>query len=178
MDVDAIDLNDMYNVNDVNVAANMFQCKLLEIVDLHAPFKKLKVWDHAPPWINTEYLLHVDSREFWSRKFKKSPSQLNLDMKTQAIRNAHQLKLELRSYFKDALDSCRGVTKNTWWAIKQFWRYKCKTSGITNINGQITDTAKATEINNLFANIASEFDRKIPVVTEKLPEFLSSPPVL
>ena len=91
----------MGNPNDI---AKDFTEKFNIAMDKHAPINQLKIWEFAPDWLNTDYLGHVDEREFWCKQFDQNPSILNLHRKEEAIERTKQLKDELqRSYFNEEL---------------------------------------------------------------------------
>ena len=165
--MESIDWNLLYGSTDVNIAAEIFQAELLQTVDKHVPFCKLKVHENAPPWLNMDYLFAVDTREYWSHKFKLVPNEYNFNMKIWAAQACHRLKNKLKeSYFSNALEQARGYSAKTWRIIKKFWPYKKKTTNINSINGETSDLGKASEINNFFANVALNLERDMPVVHE------------
>ena len=53
-DIDEIVWDDIYNCCNVSVCTQMFQDRLLKLLDIHAPWWMLKLRNNAPPWINME----------------------------------------------------------------------------------------------------------------------------
>ena len=78
---------------------------LSEVCTKHAPYTKLKLRDFAPPWLNTEYLSLVDTREYWFNKLKKSSTDYHLEHNLEAIENCKQLTCELQDiYFTENIN--------------------------------------------------------------------------
>ena len=103
------------------MCAHLLRINILEICDKYAPFKLLKLREHALPWLNTEYLSAVDCREHWCRKFRKNPTEYHLGQKNWAIENAKSLKTELKqSYFQEKIESAQEDSKKLWKSIKEF----------------------------------------------------------
>ena len=97
---------------DVDIAATLF-CKMLNVViDKHAPFTKVKLYDNAPRWFTLDYLSHVNEREFLMRKHKKCPCNVHLAQFIEAKTRTKQLRISLqKSYFEEALNSANSVKK-------------------------------------------------------------------
>ncbi len=161
-DVENADWDILYECTDVNVAANILCSTLVKIIDKHAPFTKLKLRDYAPPWLNTEFLGLVDTREFWSNKYKKNPNEYNLMQREIAKVNAKELKEQLQqSYFEDQIDQSNGDSKKLWKIIKEFWPTKPKGSHINKINEHTIDIDKANELNTHFSTIGIKLSKQI-----------------
>ena len=161
-DVEKIDWSSIYNCSDVNVCAHLFRFYLLEVCDRHAPYRMLKLREFAPPWLNTSYLDAIDSREHWSRKFRKSPTEYHLIRKTEAINYAKTLKIELqKSYFEDKIQNNWGDSKNLWKSIKEFWPNKSKHNNIVKINKHTDKQEMANAMNNHFTSIGPKLAEKI-----------------
>ena len=62
-DIDKVNLEEMCQLHDVNVAPIFFLDKFMEVGDRHAPLVRLKMRLHPPDWINGDYLAHTDERE-------------------------------------------------------------------------------------------------------------------
>ena len=107
--------HDIYNCDwdsiltcfDPDAAVELFNKTFLLIVDKHAPYKRFKMRDNAPGWMNGDMLAHINEREYWSRKFKKSGDANHLALKINAKFRTCQLKLSLQSdYFDQRLQNC------------------------------------------------------------------------
>ena len=155
-----------------NEIAQEFTTSFNKVMELHAPIKRLKICEHAPDWLNTDYLAHIDEREYWGKQFDKNPSDLNLRMKNQSIERTKQIKLELqRTYFNDELLKCGNDAKKKWKLIKMFWPHLNKSTHIENIIGKTTNTDMATEINEFFSKVGSNLASKIIPLSENNVEY-------
>ena len=97
---------------DPKRAATSSTTLLNGIVEKYAPTICLKIREHAPGWLNGDFLAHVDEREFWGKKYNKCPCQFHLDKKLDSFQRTPNLKLELqKSFFKNAMDACGGDSK-------------------------------------------------------------------
>ena len=111
-DVTNVECDNILEIMDPNEIARKFTTRFNSVMDRHAPTKCLKIREHAPDWLNTDYLAHIDEREYWGKQFDKSPTEFNLTMKMQSIERNKQLKLDLhRSYFNDELLRCGNDAK-------------------------------------------------------------------
>ena len=62
-DVANIDWANTLELLNPNEIAKDFTQKFNKVMDHHAPLKRLKIREHAPDWLNTDYLAHIDERE-------------------------------------------------------------------------------------------------------------------
>ena len=62
----------IYRCTDVNIAAGLFRLMLLEVVDQHAVMRTLKLYDFAPPWMDTDVLNHANEGELWFQQYKRN----------------------------------------------------------------------------------------------------------
>ena len=113
-----IDWESLYTCGDVNVCAHLFRMQLIEVCDKHAPYRLLKLQEHAPPWLNTSYLDAADNREHWSRKCNKNPNEIHLQKKFESIDFAKNLQ---KSYFEEQIQNSMGDSKQLWKSINEFW---------------------------------------------------------
>ena len=108
-EIEQVDWDIICAIDDPNMAADLFRLMLLDIVNRHAPYRKLKLRENAPAWLNTDYLSHVDEREFWARKCRKNPTDYNLTMKFDAIKRTQALRDSLKKIlFPRIIAKCRG----------------------------------------------------------------------
>ncbi len=163
-EIEQVDWDIICAIDDPNMAADLFRLMLLDIVNRHAPYRKLKLRENAPAWLNTDYLSHVDEREFWAKKCRKSPSDFNFSMKIDAIKRTQTFRDSLkRSYFQESLLNAEGDMKKTWQAIKKFWQGKSKKTDITELQNCTTNTEMANCPNKLFVEIGPKLADNIPV---------------
>ena len=83
---------------DPNDIAQEFTTLFNLVMERHALIKRLKIREHAPDWLNTDYLAHVDERECWGKQFDMNPNAHNQRMKDESIERTKQLKLELKGH--------------------------------------------------------------------------------
>ena len=113
--INSIDWSNILAIDDPSTAAETFTTMFSDILDLHAPFKSVKLRLCAPPWINTDYLAHIDEREFLSKRYKKFPRPENLALKKDASYRTNKLKYSIqRSYFQEAVQ-CNKNDMNAMW---------------------------------------------------------------
>ena len=83
-DIDEYNWDEIVMCNDVNTAVELFNREFIKLVNKHVPFKRLKMLDNAPGWLNGDMLAHINEREHWSKKFKKFQTDWHLDEKLSA----------------------------------------------------------------------------------------------
>ena len=151
---------------------------LIEVCDKHAPYRLLKLHEHAPPWLNTSYLDAVDNREHWCRKFNKRPTEHHLLKKLEAIEFAKTLKVELqKSYFEDQINNSMGDSKYRWKSIKEFRPGNKKSTTVTKIHEYTADKDKATALNTHFSTVGSKLAEKIEAGSNHLDYMTSHAPI-
>ncbi len=102
--IDRTDWSSITHSQDANVAARLFHETFMSVADIHAPIKMINVKESAPAWMSGDYLAHVDERKFLSKCYRKSPTDLNLQLKTESINRTKTLAESLqRSFFQEAL---------------------------------------------------------------------------
>ena len=164
-------LND--NALDVNAKFNRLLSSLDELVNTHAPLKKLTKRDikfRNKPWINCKIQKMMRIRDRLLRKLKKNNSQplINLYKK---FRNRVSVSLSesKASYFYDYFQKNSNNMKQLWSGIKSVINIK-KSSNVNVINklkdsdGNITsDPAVIANIfNKFFVNVSHDITKNIP----------------
>ncbi len=114
-DIDDIDWSPVLTEPCVETATNCFLTTLNTVVDRHAPMKMMKMRNHAPGWLNTDYLAHTEERAYKSKMFDNNPTAENLEAKLESIERTANLRRNLQNtFFRDALYNCQGDSKQKW----------------------------------------------------------------
>ena len=67
-DIDQANWEEVLVLQAANDVASMWMSNFMSVVDMHAPFRRLKLRLFAPDWFNSDYLSHIDKREYWCKK--------------------------------------------------------------------------------------------------------------
>ena len=161
-----VDWSPIYIHNDVNAATELFTRMLLNVIDRHAPFKKLKCKANLPKWITGDFLSAVDEKEHRCNIYSRRPTVENAARKRRAIRLVKQMKRVLKKgHIEEALTECQGDPKQTWKVIKSLWPGKSKSTAIKCINDSNDPQVIANMLNTHFTNAGSNIGRHIePIV--------------
>ena len=155
-DVASLDFGDIYMCRDVDYAANLLTSKLLEVLNIHAPWIIFQERKHFTPWITLETLELMQERDSVKSE-ARSLSNLNsndsqkLWEKYRKLRNKvnNRIKWEENNYKKEKIDKCNGCPSKFWSVAKGFMNWA--SSGppsqleVTKHN-QITLCTKAADI--------------------------------
>ena len=89
----------IYIINSVDKTKFLYN----EVLDSHAPIKRIRVRGDQLPWITPEIKLHISRRCQLYRAFRKNPSAENWDaFKTQRNKVTSLKRKALRGYFVSA----------------------------------------------------------------------------
>ena len=72
-DVANLDWCDLYNCNDVDMAAEIFTNKFRFVLNIHAPWIKFQQKQHYKPWITQDTKLLMKTRDYWKQVAKDLP---------------------------------------------------------------------------------------------------------
>ena len=53
----------LYTFDNINNATEFFTKTLLDVINIHAPFKRIKCRSAQPKWINSDFLSLIDEKE-------------------------------------------------------------------------------------------------------------------
>ena len=161
-DIASIDWLILYQIDDVDAAADMLTNLLLNVIDRHAPFKKIRCRNNQPKWVTGDFLSAIDEKEHFCNVFSRRPTQFNEARMRRAIRIVKQMKRALkRGYIEEALLACKGDPKKTWRVIKSLWPGKTKSADIKKIN-DLTNTAEIADcLNDHFAVAGVKVNRSV-----------------
>ncbi len=162
-DIDSVDWLKLYVIENVIKAAELFASKILNVVDIHVPFIRFKLWDHGPAWLNYDILSHIDERKYHSRNFNQCPCHEHLVLKIESKIRKDNLKTQVQhTYIIGSLNKCGTNAKKKWQLIREFWPSSKKSTKIEQIGEATDDEGKANTINEFFPNIGKKLAADIP----------------
>lgn len=85
-DLNNIDWNCIFSALTVNDKLNIFNSLLIELFDIHAPLRPVKIKHLPAPWLTQEIKLLMAKRNTAKSKYKKNPTNVNLQ-KYKILRN-------------------------------------------------------------------------------------------
>ena len=77
-DIETADWSTTLTATNVDEAVDSFQCTMLRILDIYAPFKKIKCRVKNAPLVSSKYYSYIDLREHRSAIYKRRPTVENL----------------------------------------------------------------------------------------------------
>ncbi len=111
-------------ISETNVdnAAENFMNIILPIVDLHASYKTINSREKGADWSTADFLSLIDDREFRTKCFDQSPTDLNAYLKKEAMKEVNRAKRNLqRNYINEHL-LCHPCMFSCGWTIHTFPR--------------------------------------------------------
>ena len=146
----------LYMITDLDACTEYFTNVLRMIIDIHAPYKKIKCRSNQPKWVTEDFLSLIDEKEHLCHIYNKNRTQYNAARKREAERRVKQMKRVLKKeYIDKALIECQGDSKKTWKAIKNLWPGKNKTTNITKI-GDVSSPIEMANALNVHFSTAGE----------------------
>ncbi len=153
---------DVYSCADPNIAAKLLTNKILNIADIHAPYKQIKVKNEQARWVTGEFLSQIDEKNHRCNIYKRRPTVENALRRRDAIRRVAKMKRILkRTYIKESLEQYQGNAKKTWQVICELWPNKDKSTTINTINGERDSRKIANALNDHFTSIGPKLSEKI-----------------
>ncbi len=148
-DVRLTDWSEVYNGQNVNESTDLFNCKFVELINQHMPFKRKIVYCERAPWVNNELLSLIDRREHMAREHRIRPNAQTKCARDEAAKSVVKLNIALkRSYIARELERHKNDPKKLWRAIRAIWpNSKNKNTPIHCINGE-TDPAVISNMLN------------------------------
>ncbi len=168
---------------DVNLIFESFHDKLSNIINMHAPLRKLskkEIRIEAKPWItngirvsiakkNKLYELYIKSKnDYYFSKFKTYRNKLK-----------HLISISKKNFYNKYFANNKYNIKNTWKGIKQLITLKNQPYSVPNLlrvdNLNLTNSKLiADAFNNYFSNIGSNIANTIPTVDISFEKFLNN----
>ncbi len=152
----------LYCINDINDGVNFFNHTLKSVMNIHAPFKRIKSHTNQAQWVTGEFLSLVDTKHHFCNVYRRRPTVHNAIRRREAIARVKYMKKALkRDYVREALHNCEGDSKRTWRMIKSLWPTKSKQTTIHMLNNLTNETEIANELNSHFCNIGPTLSKSI-----------------
>ena len=129
-DVASIDFTDVYCCTDVDDAAALLTAKLVDVLNIHAPWIIFQQRKHFVPWLTPETIKLMEERDQYKDQAKAlamsdgeevSPEQAGLWEKYKKLRNSinNRLKQEEIRYKKGKVIECQDCPSKTWGLAKK-----------------------------------------------------------
>ena len=169
------------NSLDVNHNYNKFQDHFLRCLDKHAPLKKLskrKEKMKRKPWINTEILRSIRTRDKYYKKFIKTKCQ-EWEVKYKTCRNKinHLIRSSKRNYYSNYFENFKNNSKKIWSGIREIINKNSKSSSpniCLEIEGKLITCQKkvADNFNTFYTNVALNLVNKMQKSTKHFSDYL------
>ncbi len=168
------DWSDVCMEADANIAWHNFAKRLSDILEIHAPYRKMRISDSLPKWVTAEYMSACDERDHHFKIYCRNKTEANHNRMKRSRNYATNLKKALkRDYFRKSINENRGNSKNLWNSINEaFGKKKAASAPITKIGDSTDPLQMAERMNDYFSTIAdelaSQFPDEPPTRTEKV----------
>ncbi len=153
---------------------------LHNILDKHAPMKKMTVSEDPPPWITREFSEVSKDRDYWNKKNIQSDDPI-VSITCKAYKNrVRWLKKSLKwDYFRLALEDAKGDSSRVWRAIDRAYNTVSRKHTKIWINDIKNPTENAELLNKFFIEIGPTLNQDLgPDPDVKTETTLSCPPFL
>jgi hypothetical protein len=159
------------SISDVNSAWLKFKNVMNDVIDMVAPVKEIKIKSRTEPWMTSEILEGIASRDQSFYKHRKNKSDTNLYKKYCQERNDVQrsIRQSKKEYLSLKFEENKHDSKKLWSQLKNLgYSDKSKEKGniILNINDTLCydSLTVANHINHFFTTIADVLVSKLPAV--------------
>ena len=117
------------NCDDVDVAWSNFKDLFMSVVDKIAPLKEKRIKQRSEPWITSELLDDIRTRDRALELFRKNKTYENYKYFCN-LRNRVQynIKKVKRDYFYNKISECKNSSTDIWKAVKSLGFTKLKSS--------------------------------------------------
>ena len=165
-------------MDDPNEMWDVWKSLLLEVINKHAPMRKIKVKSKSSPWITAELGRKMRKRDFLKNQAVKQNSHQAWNDYKKARNEVNASIREARvTFFNDSIKKHSGNLKETWNVINSSLGRKPK---MTVIN-ELIDEGKvfvqkediAEQINNHFCSLGSKLASCIPDTVSQPEDFLA-----
>ena len=184
-EVQAINWEDVLpSAPDVNLIFDSFHVKITEIVDKHAPLRKLSKKEiklRAKPCITKGLKTAIAIKNKLYKSYLKSKNDYYFS-KYKFYRNKlkHLLLLSKKMYYTNYFANNTNNIKETWKGIKQLITLKQTSLSVPKLlklgNSKLTDQQSiANAFNNYFASIGTNLANTIPAVNTPVEKYLCKP---
>lgn len=159
----------VFNCVSVDKAWGLFKSLFLKVVDDIAPVKTTRFKVRSEPWMNSEILKTIKSRDETFKKFRENREE-NLFREYKSIRNevTRLIRHAKTEYFNDKITENKTNPQQLWKCLKQTDysnRLKTKARNMNlNINGELItgNVSVANSLNQFFSTVANTLVNKLP----------------
>ena len=134
-DVASIDFTDVYAATEVDDAANILTAKLVQVLDVHAPWILFQQRKNFVPWLTQDTMKMMKNRDLLKEKAKimacnegrgASVEQVEIWKQYKVLRNQvnNRIRQEEIKYKKNKMKDCQGDPSRVWCLAKKYmdWR--------------------------------------------------------
>ena len=188
--ISCYDWSELYETEDANIAYNMFEKTISELIEYHLPTKQIKFnkFKHKiNPWMTKGILKSVKTKESLYIKMiksKQTPSFLNKKekYKTYNLIFSKCVKLAKDSYWNELFLSTKHDMKKTWQNINKLINKnsQCNQFPESFSDGTCqykTNVEIANGFNNYFINIGNSLAQDIPDTQTTASDYLLTAPI-
>ncbi len=154
--------SDVFDASNVDKAVATFNFIFLKCVNTHLPWCRIRSRRDRAPWVTSEYLSLIDTREYWARGYRKNPIFEILLKKQMAVRACNTMRRELKQNFvEQSLSKHQHNPRKLWNAIHNFWPAAKSKNNFSGL-GNGTNNEKADLLNDHFVSIAHKLSADLP----------------
>ena len=164
-----IDWSTVTNCSDVNEAWYNFKTRFIDVLDVVAPIKHVRIKTRTEPWINSMILELIWERDRLLFESNKDKANKELRKEFNMLRNKVQREIRIAktNYFKDKIEENKGNSKGLWRQLKSIGytsksKNNCKI--VLDINNKSCYEPKTIveHMNNYFLNIPTNLVNMLP----------------
>ena len=135
--------------DDPSDKTEIYNLLLSDILDLHAPLKKVKTQKHNSPWITRDLRKKMIYRDRLHRKFVQTRLNTDYQRYRQFRDQVTKWQRSVKTFYVSDLVAKKVHPSNLWSAIKV-----CKYNDLS-FKSSVTNTLSASSLNSYFASITS-----------------------
>ena len=155
-DVQNIDWENFYDIDDVNIAANIFTTCLKDIFDQHAPIKSKTHKGKPAAWLRTDLKKQMDNRDQLLRKARKSKATTDWTTFKRARNQCNgKIREAKRKHYRNLIEENKRNPRKFWDTIKTIFPTNKKSSL------PCMEKSKCKELTNTFSEYFSEVVTKL-----------------
>lgn len=144
-DIGNIDWSDLLDTNDMGVKMNVFNNKLLEVFDTHAPFKRRFFRNLPAPWLTEDIRSAMRERDLARRLWRRYKCARNHERYKELRNKAQNLVRSAKStYYLGIFNNARDA-RDVWGGLRRLGLIRPR-----NIGGSLSHTVE--ELNRFFVS--------------------------
>ena len=163
-----LDWETVLNAVDVNVAAEVFNKNVLDVLNVLAPVTKKRVRESNPQWVNEELLNSIKRRDYLKKVASRSKSETDwLNFKQQRNFVVHLKDRLKKQHFQSLIDENRDNSKKLWKTLNTLIPNDKKSNTtphfLTDEGKEISDKKEIAEtFNKFFSTVGSKLAAVFP----------------